>query len=595
MLGLLFCTPSMAQLDAAQPEPLTQETRPQKVDSAQLERQQNKREIEQQRKREAVAQLRDIQSSLAIKLAERENLQKEIKRAQEGDKEALQGELEDLNAEIELLRKTFEQIAIGGIDLSVFGVKEEKFDWREELVQVVKPLIENIKSLTEKPMKIESLRRVIEDKTLAKRASEEALESIEQLQTATELKIVSNRLLELENDWRSRYEDLEREIQLAEFQLSSLEGKNIRWVEIVKRGFFDFVSGRGLTLLLVVIAAFAVWGLMRGLLWLIRKRSSESADRSSKVRYRAAAYGYRILTALLIAVAVMMVLYFRQDLLLLAIMVVIFIGAALALKTLLPQYIAEGRLLLNMGGVRERERVIYNGLPWEVSSINIRSRFVNPEIRGALRLPIRQMHDMISRPSIDEPWFPSSEGDWILMDEDSPNQVIRQAVDMVELRDVDSVSRLMPTAEYYNAAYPNVSRAEVFRIAIRFGIDYATQKIDPQEIESAFAEAIQKSFADSKFAEHVKDVRAEFHSAGDSSLNYLMLATFEPAAAQYYNSIKRRIQRACVVACNENDWGIPFPQLSVHMPSSEDSKEQAEDGQKAVQEETAADHQESKD
>lgn len=64
----------------------------------------------------------------------------------------------------------------------------------------------------------------------------------------------------------------------------------------------------------------------------------------------------------MIAVAIMMVLYFRQDLLLLAIMVVVFIGAALALKNLLPKYVAEGKLLLNMGSVRERERVIYNGV-----------------------------------------------------------------------------------------------------------------------------------------------------------------------------------------------------------------------------------------
>jgi hypothetical protein len=270
----------------------------------------------------------------------------------------------------------------------------------------------------------------------------------------------------------------------------------------------------------------------------------------------------------------MMVLYFRQDLLLLAIMVVVFIGAALALKNLLPKYIAEGRLLLNMGGVRERERVIYNGIPWEVSAINVHSRFVNPESRGGIRMPISQMHEMISRPAVDEAWFPSSEGDWVLVDGDSPHQVVDQTVDMIELRDLDSVSGFMPTADYYAAGYPNLSRAKMFRVAVVFGIDYATQREDIAKIEEAFCEGMKQSFKGTSFEEQVIDVNADFESAGDSSLNYLMLATFQPEAAENYNKIKRRIQRACVIVCSENDWGIPFPQLSVHLP--EDNPKPAE-------------------
>lgn len=531
---------------------------------------------EQERQEEAVVQLRDIQTSLKLKVTKRRALRLKLNSTVgDGAKKEVQVALEQVNSEIDLLEKTFEQIAIGGIDLSLFGIKEEKFDWREELVTVVKPLIENVKSLTEKPRKIESLRRIVADKTLAKNAASEALSSIEQLEDETETKIVAQKLTNLENEWQSRFEDLEREIQLAEFQLSNLEGKNIRWVEILKQGVSNFLKGRGLTLLFVVFAAFSVWSLMRGLLWLVRKRTSESQDRSFKARYRLAEYGYRALTGILIAVAIMMVLYFRQDLLLLAVMVIIFIGAALALKNVLPKYVAEGRLLLNMGGVREKERVMYRGVPWEVSSINIQSLLTNPEIRGGIRLPISHMHEMISRPSVGDAWFPSSEGDWVIADGDKPMLVVRQSIDMVELKDVNLVTRMMPSADYYSAAYPNLSRTEVFRIAIKFGIDYATQKDDVEKIETAFAQGIKKSFIGTPFEEYVVAINADFESAGDSSLNYLMITKFQPEAAEFYNAIKRKIQRACVKVCNENQWGIPFPQVSVHLPTG--STETAEE------------------
>ena len=522
----------------------------------------------QQQQAEAVLQLREVQATLKLKLAEREQLLEKTNNAEEVDAEALRLELQQLDSELELLERTFEQIAIGGIDLSVFGAEEEKFNWREELVLIVEPLIENIKGLTEKPRKIESLRRIISEKSAAKLTSNDAIKSVKRLKEEASLKPVVAKLDGIQSDWMGRVEDLDREIQLAEYQLESLQGKNVRWFDILKQGALDFATGRGLTIVLTLLAGAVVWAFMRFLLWLIRIRASESHDRSSKTHYRLAAYAYRFLTAILIAMAIMMVLYFRQDLLLLAVMVIVFFGAALALKNLLPKYITESRLLLNMGSVREKERVIYNGLPWQVSSINVHSRLINPEIRGALRLPIGLMHEMVSRPGSDEPWFPSSEEDWILDETGDPVRVVQQSVDVVELQDLNSVTRFMPTADYYRAGYPNLSRAEVFRISVVFGIDYATQKEDLEAIEAAFKQGITDACKGTPYEEFLLEVGSEFHSAGDSSLNYLMLTRFKPEAAQYYNRIKRRIQRACVMVCNQNDWGIPFPQLSVHLPES---------------------------
>lgn len=571
LVGTLCMTvPSHAQ--AASTAVVTSVTEEQAQDAIQndIEKEQalTKEQEALQRRNEAIKQLRDVQVSLAAKTLERKKIAAKIKYEGESASEATLNELQGVDSDIELLNKTFEQIAIGGIDLSAFGVKEKQFDWREELVLIVKPLIENLKGLTEKPRKIEGLKRIITDKTLSRETTIEALTSIEGLLETSKDTNVNKKLKSEKQEWLSRAEELEREVQLAQYQLDSLQGKDIHWVGIVKQGASQFVSGRGLTLVLVIAFVILVWLLMRSMLWLARKQSKQNHDRSSKVRYRLAAYAYRLLTGLLIAITIMVVLYSRQDLLLLAIMVVLFVGAALALKNLLPKYVAEGRLLLNMGSVREKERIIYNGIPWEVSAINMYSRFTNPEIRGALRIPIYQMHEMISRPWVDESWFPSSEGDWVLKDSTTLIQVVAQTPDTVSLRDRNAFCSYMTTADYYEAGFANITRAKVFRVAVTFGIDYATQNADMAEIEAAFTHGMEKSFAESEFSEYLKSVRTEFHSAGDSSLNYVMLTTFDSAAAGFYNRIKRRINRACVIVCTENEWPIPFPQMSIHVEST---------------------------
>ncbi len=60
------------------------------------------------------------------------------------------------------------------------------------------------------------------------------------------------------------------------------------------------------------------------------------------------------------------------------------------------------------------------------------------------------------------------------------------------------------------------------------------------------------------------NLRVEFQSAGASSLDIVVIADFKGSQAPIYNRLRRAIQRWCVDACTENNWDIPFPQLTVH-------------------------------
>ena len=105
-----------------------------------------------------------------------------------------------------------------------------------------------------------------------------------------------------------------------------------------------------------------------------------------------ARYGFRA--------ALPFVLYATGDWVLMGFSLVVLAGLALAARTGLPRFYEQGRLLLNLGDVREGERVIYRGLPWNVETLSFYTTLVNPALTGGeVRLPLIQLPGMNSRPA----------------------------------------------------------------------------------------------------------------------------------------------------------------------------------------------------
>ena len=66
------------------------------------------------------------------------------------------------------------------------------------------------------------------------------------------------------------------------------------------------------------------------------------------------------------------------------------------------------------------------------------------------------------------------------------------------------------------------------------------------------------------YKDSLLNLRVEFQQAGGSSLDMVVIADFKGEMAPLYQRLNRAIQRWCVDACTENNWDIPFPQLTVH-------------------------------
>jgi hypothetical protein len=236
--------------------------------------------------------------------------------------------------------------------------------------------------------------------------------------------------------------------------------------------------------------------------------------------------------------------------------------AAAGLRQAVPRYISEIRILLGFGSVREGERLVFNDVPMIVRSINAFARLENPLLQGSIRVPLKAMMDFSSRPVTDEYWFPCEVGDYLLLNDNRFAQVVSQSVETVQLRVLGSPVQ-MATADFLAMAPVNLSR-DGFLVSVAFGIDYCHQAICLDEVPEKMEKAVQHSISSSNWAAHCDGVSVEFKEAAASSLDYLVLVRMQGDAAGGYFGIGRRVQQALVALSNQEQWSIPFGQLTVH-------------------------------
>src|SRR3569832_794382 len=141
----------------------------------------------------------------------------------------------------------------------------------------------------------------------------------------------------------------------------------------------------------------------------------------------------------------------------------------------LPAYLKEAKLLLNIGPVREGERVLYRGMPWKVQALNVHSVLVNPLLRGGhLRLPLNELNNLASRPQDpEEAGFPTREDDSVLLAVGTFGRGMQQTPELVQLK-VGGAVRSYPVSAYLDSQPQSLSR-ENNGVSIKFGIDYRLQ------------------------------------------------------------------------------------------------------------------------
>ena len=511
--------------------------------------------------------LDQLKKTLLDKENEKKLLEKEL--TQETDQVTINQIKQELTAAEDIilgLREEIVSLATGGGKLfdSPATIKQE-FNWRQDLELIFEPLLVQLREISERPRQIDELEAKIEYWRLRVKELTKVMENIEANIESVTSKALKKDLSELLDTASSRHKSAEQKLSLLQNELIALkQSDNPIWITLGA-----IFTGIALAMIfhffLAVLAGFVMYQLVKflsfiPLSFIKRRKTSDSAFVERAVSLVRAVIG------MVLAVMVyFVVLYSVAEWLLLLISFLIVAGLVLGLKDAIPRYLIEAKTLLNLGSIRQGERIVFNGLPWKINRLNVHTHLHNPALHGHLRVPLTEISSLSSRPfHQDEPWFPTRVGDVVMLADDTFGKVVRQTPEMVQIDFGGSIYTYVVN-DFLIETPRNLSSG--FTLHEIFGLDYQYQKNITTTILKAYHRALHLAFERSEFAKHLLFFDVEFEKASSSSLDFKVTASFDGEAAEHYFKIKRFIQKESVDIANREQWLIPFEQMTLHYQS----------------------------
>lgn len=477
-------------------------------------------------------------------------------------RQELADRLRAMRAELEDQRTQFDRFALA-IDLRPFiDIEEQPFDWQREISKLLRPILAELESATAESRAIGDLRAQMNTVGERKELAEQAVARLQRLLAADPSASLQARLEERLEHWQrvalesgDRYTALDLQLQNRLEQRQSVLDETTSFAR-------DFFRNRGLNLFLAVSAFAAVFVAIR---WVsgtvLRLRKPTAAKQFSSRLTVLLLHVFSILGGLL---AMMLVFNAAGDWFMLGIIIIFLIGVGWASINTLPSQIETVKLVLNIGTVREGERVEFNGIPYRVDSLAFQARLVNPELAGGVQLlPVRALVGYHSRPAgDDEAWFPTRAGDWVELGDGRLGRIADQSPSAVRLIEPGGAEVVYPAAGFI-AEHPRRLVGQ-FRLVARFGIDYRHQAIATSEVPQLMQAQLQESLPEVVAAEAIQAVTVFFAAATASALEYCVHVDLAGSEAPRVPIIRMAVQRILVEACNRHDWVIPFTQITVH-------------------------------
>lgn len=484
------------------------------------------------------------------------------------EKERLKEEIKVLDLQRHKIKEKFEEIA-AGIDTALVQSKEKQqvSTLSDDLQLLLKPLVHGAKQATEEIRKKAQLKEDVEYYIVILAEARKAQQNIAAHSKDPESKGLHKELSTLTKYWDQQVSIIAGNLNAAEHHIELLEKNDISISESFQGSMKNFFQRQGRVLLEGIVAFLIVLTVMKIFHMGLVKIFPIMRKPSRSFYIRLANLIYRILTAVLALLAPLAVFYYEEDWFMSSIGILILFGIAWTFRNLIPKLWQQARLLLNIGAVREEERIYYQNLPWRVKNINIFTVLENPDSGVKLRLPIEELVGLVSRPPLKyEPWFPCRLHDWVLLSDLYYGKVVGISLEFVELVDVGGGHKTYLVSDFLSLSPQNLSTD--FRISKTIGISYRHQKESTNEILNTLEKFIEQKMEEEGYAQGCKKLVVQFEEAGDSSLNIKIIADFSGDMAPAYNRLKRAIARWSVDACTEYGWEIPFPQLTIHQPKS---------------------------
>jgi len=495
---------------------------------------------------------------------DQELLQTELKGSKsETETAELKAKIKVIEEKLKDTRGNIENIA-ADTDLGLLkSVEEKPFDLQKEIMALLEPALKEMKYATNAVRKKSDLREKIDYFSKREPIVQEALANVAKLNKANNNPKIAKALESMNDDWSKQLVFIQSELKAKQLQLEKLVAEETTFIDQSESFFKNFFQRRGWVLIQAFLAIIGILIVSRLIHAILVKTVKGYRAQYRSVQLRLIDLLHRFGTLLFVIIAPMAVFYLAEDWVLFSLGVLFLIAFSWKLGQAIPKYWSQLELFLNVGPVREGERLLLHEIPWRVKNINMYSVLENPVADLTLRLDINDLVDLRSREIVTgEPWFPCKKGDWVILKDGLRGKVIGISLELVQLIQRGGAVSTYQMDTFLSLSPLNMSKS--FRVKETFGISYKHQKESTTDIVQKLKFIINKRAVDEGYEEHIQSINVEFESAAESSLNLVVIADFKGEVADISNRLRRSIQRWCVDAATENGWEIPFPQLTVH-------------------------------
>lgn len=485
--------------------------------------------------------------------------------------ESLQKEIVELEARREALEKDLLAISAGVTNEEYLGESSDASNLTldQELSRLLTPLVSELRKLSKKPRALQELQDNLEVQESRRDLAQTAVTSLQaQLKSLSQSKEskqsdLTKFLQDQLKKWETRLTESQSRVHALERQIEEMQRSATSIWSGMGQAVQTFFFKRGRNILFAILAFGLVFFGLRLLYFYALKLVPISKMERLSFFSRLLGLLNQGLGLALGVFAALAVLYASGDWLLGAIAMLILLGIILAAKNGLVHYFEQVRMLLNLGSAREGERVMIDGVPWRVGSINLQTRLTNPCIDGpGLRVPIETLMGMTSRQSGRESWFPCRTGNILLLADDVLAKVDHISPDFVEITYRGGITRHIPTPEFVKMQPANLS--EGFLVSSTIGLDYQHQADITRTIPRQLEADLRSGLLELVPATQLVDLSVVFKQAASSSLDLTMVAKFSGAAADQYLELRRLLQQIAVESCTKHGWTIPFQHVVVH-------------------------------
>jgi len=457
------------------------------------------------------------------------------------------------------------------IDLNHSTAVKPKTDFFTDIQQILSPALNSIKQLSEKPRQIQELMDKAKDIEVRYQDAVKAQTRLETMLKKNDKKALFIKFKQSIKKAEEYVKELGIQREDIKFKIIKIEKDQEPFITTFSNLILDFIKTKGLNLLFALVIFIAIfWGFRIGqgrFISVISYRINRSDKKESyqwivrpiRVLYNVFSIAFAFFLSIL-------TLYALNDWVLVTFILITVAALVWSSKGYLPLFLEQSKIVLNLGAIREGERIMYHGIPWQIKSLGYYCHLYNPVLSGGfLRINTRELLTVHSRRIVDkEPWFPTKTGDWVELDNKFA-QVILQSPEQVILKSLGEEKTIFKADEFYSKAPTNLSQG--FAIEFIFGVDYQHQKILFTELIPTFKERIEKVLHEKHedMKESLGDLSIEFIQAGASSLDLRFFLKCNGNVASKKQFLTRSVQKEFVNVCNDNNYVIPFNQLTVHM------------------------------